>query len=1027
MVDFILSPFGAWALLLAGGFLYYPLRSGSAAAARSLFWIAQLFALSMAGLAAWRLWGGADALWFHTAGYRPPLSISLRVALPEAFVLLLVHGAGLAVAVHFRKALEQSASAAVLFLVLQVGAAGMAMTQDAFNLYVFMEISALATMGLLAAQGRPRQFDALFHAMGVEALAALFFLLGIGLVYHLAGTLSLAGIAAQAHLLQSPVGLLAQGFLAGALLLELKPLVANGPAVNVYETTSAAMAAWLSTGTAAAMAMALVKLLPIFSPVVLAGLQVAGLASFLVGHLAALRQSDTRRMLGYSSVAFLGFSVFFLCRPEPGLLWPLAILWGVHALAKTLLFFLTDRDAPFVPGNARLHKLGLLAAVLALIALPPVPAFWAKWDLLMILARAQPAAFAILLAGIFVEAFYLSRWLREQWLRAAEASDASPWPLPDAALAAAGLLGLALSSLLLQAPAAREFANLALLALAALALLSRVPRFAQKVLSLLAASALAYACALRLDSPLHQLFLGIFTAGYAVAVLAADTGPRLPRHFHGLMLAAYAGAAMIVLSDGFFPFFFAWEWLAAATFLLIWQGDPDGSAARQYLLFALASALFILLGFGLQQALSPAMDWAALSASPVVWGPILLGLAIKLGLVGWHTWVAPSYSRAPHDFAPFLAGAINKAAVFGLLLLLLPRLGMAPSGWMDLLVWLGLLGAFAGAFLALFEENVLTMLAYSSMGQMAYVLAALGLATPEGNVAALYLSINHFLFKTLLFIVAAGVVRHVGTPLMYQMGGLIKRMPMSFVSAMMAIIAMSGVPPLGGFGGKWLVYQALMDKDMYLAAGLAFFASAVAFLYMYRFLHSVFLGQLKRDGRSVREASWSALVAQFLLIVGIMAFSVSPQPLLEALIQIGGATDGPAALSVAADGTVLAPLGYWHPTQIMLVVAVVFGVLTALLLANRQKVVWVRQFNIVFAGERPDRPQTTHFAYDMYAHYRRALGAFYQPFALRFWAAGERWLGRAGDAAGRLQSGQFHAALLAGVALVVLLCIGAVR
>jgi formate hydrogenlyase subunit 3/multisubunit Na+/H+ antiporter MnhD subunit len=1027
MVDFLLSPFGAWSLLLAGGFLFYPLHRKTPGLALALFWLVQGFALAMAGLAAWRLWGGAEPFWFHTAGYRPPLSISLRAGWPEALVLLLVHGAGLAVATHFRKALAENASAAVLFLVLQAGAAGMVMTQDAFNLYVFMEISALSTMGLLAVQGRARLFDALFHAMGVEALAALFFLLGIGLVYHLAGTLSLAGLAAQAPLLQTPTGLLAQGFLAGALLLELKPLIANGPAINVYETTSAAMAAWLSTGAAAAMAMALCKLLPLFSPAILLGLQTAGLATFVVGHAAALRQSQTRRLLGYSSVAFLGFSVFFLCRPEPGLLWPLAVLWGVHALAKTLLFFLTDRAGPLTAGNARWHKLGLLASVLALLALPPVPAFWAKWDLVMLLARTQPGAFAILLAGFFVEAFYLSRWLREQWALAEESGSARPWPWPDTALAAIGLGGLGLACAALQSAPAREFANLALAALAALGLLSRAPRFAQKGLALLGAGALAWFAAGRLADPLAQLFLALFTAGYAVAVLAADSGPRMPRHFHGLMLAVFAGAVMVVAADGLFPFFFAWEWLAGATFLLIWQGDADGRAARQYLLFALASALFILLGFGLQQSLAPTLAWTGLSARPLVWGPVLLGLAIKLGLVGWHTWMAPSYSRAPRDFTPFLAGAVNKAAVFGLLLLLLPQLGRIASGPLEWLVWLGLLGAFAGAFLALFEENVLTMLAYSSMGQMAYVIAALGLATPTGNVAALYLSINHFLFKTLLFVVAAGVVRQTGTPLMYRMGGLIKRMPVSFVSAMMAVIAMSGVPPLGGFGGKWLLYMALMEKGQPLAAGLAFFASAVGFLYMYRFLQSVFLGQLKHAGRAVRETSWSAIAAQGLLIVGIMVFSVYPQPLLQGLLQIAGADRGAAFLSVAADGRVATALGQWQPTQIMIVVAVVFGVLTALLLANRQKVVWVRQFNLVFAGERPDRPETTHFAYDMFAHYRRALGAFYQPFALRFWEAAGQGLARLGHAAGHLQSGQFHATLLAGTALVVLLCLGALR
>jgi len=345
---------------------------------------------------------------------------------------------------------------------------------------------------------------------------------------------------------------------------------------------------------------------------------------------------------------------------------------------------------------------------------------------------------------------------------------------------------------------------------------------------------------------------------------------------------------------------------------------------------------------------------------------------------------------------------------------------------MDLLVWLGLIGAFVGAFLALFEENFLTMLAYSSVGQMAYVIAALALMTHTGWVAALYLSINHFLYKTLLFIAAAAVIRQTGTPLMYQMGGLIKRMPVTFASVLIGIIAMCGVPPLGGFGGKWLLYNALMEKNQFLGAGLAFFASAVAFLYMYRILQTVFLGQLKEAGRTVREAPVGSLVAQILLIMGIMVFSAYPQPLMEFLFKLVGQDFPMATLALNEAGTITSPMGYWNPTTVMIVVACIFGALTVILLLNRQKVVWVKQFNMVFAGERPDRPETTHFAYDMYAHYRRALGLFCHSFALRFWAIAERALALVGEGAGRLNTGQTQDYLLASVALVALICLGGV-
>jgi len=80
---------------------------------------------------------------------------------------------------------------------------------------------------------------------------------------------------------------------------------------------------------------------------------------------------------------------------------------------------------------------------------------------------------------------------------------------------------------------------------------------------------------------------------------------------------------------------------------------------------------------------------------------------------------------------------------------------------------------------------------------------------------------------------------------MYEMGGLIKKMPLSFISVLIMIIAVSGVPPLSGFGAKWLIYSSFIEKGWYLQAGVLFFASGVSFLYLYRIIHTIFLGQLK--------------------------------------------------------------------------------------------------------------------------------------------------------------------------------------
>jgi NADH:ubiquinone oxidoreductase subunit 5 (subunit L)/multisubunit Na+/H+ antiporter MnhA subunit len=225
------------------------------------------------------------------------------------------------------------------------------------------------------------------------------------------------------------------------------------------------------------------------------------------------------------------------------------------------------------------------------------------------------------------------------------------------------------------------------------------------------------------------------------------------------------------------------------------------------------------------------------------------------------------------------------------------------------------------------------------------------------------------------------VVLRTGERLMYRMGGLIKNMPFTFVATMIAIIAMSGVPPLTGFGGKWLLFNAMMDKGWYWLAALAFFSSAVAFLYMYRILHTVFLGQRKLAHARLREAPAILLVPQFVLIGIIML------PLSDAVGSwLGG--------GLIWDGLSLQThLGYWNAPMIMGIIAVVWMTpLVILLLASlTMKIQKVEQFNIVYAAERPHRPEDTHFAYNFFAHYDRALGFLVRPRANAFWSAVAEW------------------------------------
>jgi formate hydrogenlyase subunit 3/multisubunit Na+/H+ antiporter MnhD subunit len=377
----------------------------------------------------------------------------------------------------------------------------------------------------------------------------------------------------------------------------------------------------------------------------------------------------------------------------------------------------------------------------------------------------------------------------------------------------------------------------------------------------------------------------------------------------------------------------------------------------------------------------------------IVFGLLGIGFLIKMGGFGAHIWLPGAYAEADDDFTAILSSVVSKAGIFGLFIVaahlgVQSDIGLNPA---YVLGWIGILTATFGALMAVFQEDIKKLVAYSSMGQLGYIVTGVAMMSHLGWVAAMYMTVNHFLFKGILFLSIAGIVLRTNERMMYRMGGLIKNMPFTFAFSMIAIIAMSGVPPLTGYGGKWMLFNALMDKGWYWIAALAFFSSAVAFLYMFRFLQTVFLGQRKLEHAELREAPATLLVPQVVMIACIMVISAYPKLLLDPL---SAAIDPWIANTLVWQGTAMqAHFGYWNAPMIMAIVAGVFMVplILLLLFSMTMKVQKVEQFNIVYAAERPRRPEETHFAYNFFAHYDRAIGFVVKPRATVFWDAVVEW------------------------------------
>ncbi|MGB5440187.1 MAG: proton-conducting transporter membrane subunit, partial [Gammaproteobacteria bacterium] len=346
VTDVLLHPLGIYVIALAAGFLVPLFDRAHRSSAIVVFLAALASMAAIAGINLLAIINGAAAIEIETAGIAPPFSINLRFGLYEGGFVFAVNSIALLGALHWLPALRKHASALLLYLIMVMGINGMVMTRDLFNLFIFIEITSIATYALIGMERTGSVLAAGFKYIVATSVASAFFLLGTIFLYYLTGTLNIDGMVAQRELISGPIGFIATLFLLTSLLIELKPYPANGWGLDVYETAPGGITALISVGISAGVLFALFKTLPLFDNF-LPSIAVVGGATFLASNLIGLKQDNARRLLGYSSIGQMGLLTLALAATAQlgiGEQLPLIVggLFINHLLAKAGLFWLAD-------------------------------------------------------------------------------------------------------------------------------------------------------------------------------------------------------------------------------------------------------------------------------------------------------------------------------------------------------------------------------------------------------------------------------------------------------------------------------------------------------------------------------------------------------------------------------------------------------------------------------------------------------------------------------------------------------------
>jgi multicomponent K+:H+ antiporter subunit A len=438
--------------------------------------------------------------------------------------------------------------------------------------------------------------------------------------------------------------------------------------------------------------------------------------------------------------------------------------------------------------------------------------------------------------------------------------------------------------------------------------------------------------------------IGLLVVLYARYYMSpADPVPR----FFSFLLAFMGAMLGIVLSGNLIQLVFFWELTSLFSFLLIGYQHQTGQArdaARMALIITSAGGLCLFAGilmlghivgsYDLDRVLASGATVRAHSLYVPALVLILVGALTKSAQFPFHFWL-PQAMAAPTPVSAYLHSAtMVKAGVF-LLVRLWPTLG-GTHEWLWLVGTTGLVTLILGAFIAVFQQDLKGLLAYSTISHLGLITLLIGLDTPLGQVAAIFHIMNHALFKASLFM-AAGIIDHeTGTRDLRRLSGLWRFMPITASLAMVAAAAMAGVPLLNGFLSKEMFFaetieihdNSLVDQALpYIVTVASMFTVA----YSLRFIREVFFGPPPQGlPRIPQEPPFLMRFPAELLVLACLVVGIAPAFTISPLLQTAlHAVLGPAIPPYS--------LRLWHgftPELLMSAVAICGGVAVYLMLRS---------------------------------------------------------------------------------------------
>ena len=372
--------------------------------------------------------------------------------------------------------------------------------------------------------------------------------------------------------------------------------------------------------------------------------------------------------------------------------------------------------------------------------------------------------------------------------------------------------------------------------------------------------------------------------------------------YFALFLTFTMGMVGTVLSTNLIEFYVFFELMLVPAFFLIalYGYSTRKRVSLMFFFWTHVGAVLLLLGMLAMGLFAGGFDFDTIKSNvskiPSQWMTLIvfavvIGIAVKLGAFLLHIWIPHTYAESPTPISALIAGPMSAIGVYALLRIWIDLLAVSYSDYSIYINFWGVITMIYGGAMALMQDDIKKLLAYSSISHMGYIIFGLGSQSVLGVTGSALMWIPHAVGETILFLMAGSLILRTGTRSMSNLGGIARKMPYTATIAMIAILTMIGVPPTSGFMAEWILFTGAlqtgtenMDSFRVILFSLAILTTILTSSYLLVMYKKIFFGKISPRFEKLRDVNRYAILPMAFLAGVSLFLGVYPDPIINPII-----------------------------------------------------------------------------------------------------------------------------------------------